>query len=135
MAKPEGILLHWRDSDGRLSRTSARYGRSEFLRAKVHYLAPLLAPGRPLWIWGAGRLGRQLHDRLQAHGIRIAGFIDIHPRRRSKRGLPVIAPEQLPAHPDRHILAAVPAWGARAEIGAFLRQRGYREQHDFRFLA
>ncbi len=88
-------------------------------------------------IWGAGPSGRLMHDLLQAEGIPIHGFLDVHPRRigGQKRGLPVWAIDRTVEF-DRHfILVAVGAAGARAEIRTFLTEQGRVEGGDYLFVA
>ena len=43
MAKPESVLLRWRDHDKRLTRTDSRYSLENFLAAKIFYLAKSLS--------------------------------------------------------------------------------------------
>ena len=54
----ESVLLDWRDHPARLSRTSPRYTVEAFARCRVHHLrSTLLADGRDVVVWGAGRWG------------------------------------------------------------------------------
>jgi glycosyltransferase involved in cell wall biosynthesis len=117
------VLLEWREHPERLTRTDPRYSLENFLRLKVHYLAqgPLLERQAVL-IWGAGMVGRRLSKHLQRLGLPLAAFFDIDPRKigRTRRGLPVLSPEELPAWWKRYqrpaLLAAVGARGARQII-------------------
>ncbi len=136
MAKPEGILLRWRDHDHRLTRTDARYSLQRFQQAKAHYLARNRLPQRRLLIWGAGPTGKRFYDLLAAEGIPVSGFIDVHPRRIGglKRGQPVL-PIEATADGDEFILVAVGARYARAEIQAHLDGLGRHEGSDYLFVA
>lgn len=136
MAKPEAILLRWREHDGRLTRRDPRYAVARFQAAKARYLARGRLGSEPVVIWGAGPSGRLMHDLLQAEGVAIRGFLDVHPRRAGgkKRGLPVWPHEQTDRAGEALILVAVGAAGARAEIRHFLQQRGRVEGHDFLFV-
>lgn len=137
MAKPDGVLLRWREHGGRLTRRDPRYAVARFQAAKAHYLARgRLAGAEPVVIWGAGPGGRLMHDLLRAEGVVIRGFLDVHPRRvgGEKRGLPVWPHEQTDRAGTALILVAVGAAGARAKIRRFLQQRGRVEGPDFLFV-
>ena len=83
MAKLPEVLLHWRDSGSRLTRTDARYSRDAFDRIRADYLArdPRLQQGRPLAYWGAGRQTRRRSAHLIAHGHPPAVWIDVDPKK------------------------------------------------------
>lgn len=138
MGKPEEVLLRWREHDNRLTRTDPRYGLEKFQEAKLHYLAASrLTRETPLLIWGAGPTGAMTHDLLQAEGVEVSGFLEIHPRRigGSKRDLPVYALGHL--HDDREsfVLVAVGSAGAKEKIRAFMSGVGRIEGEDFLFVA
>jgi glycosyltransferase involved in cell wall biosynthesis len=138
MAKVPQVLLSWREHPGRLTRTDRRYSVENFLRAKAHYLlaGPLHDRGSVL-IWGAGQMGRRLSKHLVRGKAPLAGFIDIDPAKIGKvrRGLPIHAPEALPAVWDQLdrpvLLAAVGARGARRLIREQLVRMGLREGEDW----
>jgi len=137
MAKPEPVVLRWRDHGRRLTRSEQRYSRRNFQRAKAHFL---LAAGRAegeLLLWGAGPTGRDLHDLLLEEGAQVAGFVDVHPRRLggSKRGLPVWPVERAGAWRRGTVLVAVGARGARGQIRRFMAQHGREEGCDYLFVA
>lgn len=137
MAKPEGILLHWRDHGKRLTRTDERYSLDNFMRAKVHYLAASILNGKNVVIWGTGPTGVQLHDMLREQNINISGFIDIHPRRIGgvKRELPVWPTDKVNDIQDEIIVCAVGSRGAREEIRDYLKDKQFTEGEDFIFVA
>lgn len=137
MAKPEGVLLTWRDHPGRLSRASDRYGARAFHRARAHFLARTLLARRPAVVWGAGPTGRDLADALMDEGVEVCAFIDIHPRRvgGTKRGRPVRGPELALRAAPALIVVAVGAPGAREEIRAWCAAHGLAEGTDFIFAA
>lgn len=138
MGKPDRILLRWRDHDRRLTRSNPRYGRDLFQAAKAHHLVRgRLRVLDSVVIWGAGPGGRLMHDLLQAEGMEVGGFLDVHPRRvgGSKRGLPVWPIEHIDELAGHFILVAVGTAGARARIRTFLEQRGREEGADFLFVA
>ena len=135
-AKPETVILDWRDHPRRLSMTDPRYGEPAFRAMKRHYFS-LAAPaqGRAFYQWGAGEVGKRW---LREWGDDApTAVVDINPRKigRNIHGTRVIQPEQLPG-PDRCFVAVmVGTPGARDEIRAFLNPRGFREGTDYRFLA
>ena len=141
MAKVPRVLLTWRDSPGRLSRTEERYRPEAFYRCKAAYLARWLtrevAPDRLILVWGAGRVTRRRADLLSAHGIQIGGYIDIDPRKigRMIGGRPVFAPRDLPDPRSCVVLGYVGKRGARELARHNLRTRGYKEGKDFLMVA
>lgn len=135
MAKPDGVLLRWRDHEQRLTHTDQRYTRLAFQQAKAHYLVHGRGLTRHLLLWGAGPGGRLLHDLLVAEGAQVEGFVDVHPRRVGglKRGLPVWPVEQAAAWRQGTVLVAVGARGARSRIRRYLDQHGHREGESYLF--
>jgi glycosyltransferase involved in cell wall biosynthesis len=135
MTKVPETLVTWHDAPGRLSRTDSRYGPEAFFRLKAEYLALHLARiGRTtVWIWGAGRPTRKRAAMLTAHGVNIAGYIDVDPRKTGVRiaGVPVIAAEDLPPADGRFVLSYVSKRGARDWIRGELGRRNYVEGRDF----
>jgi glycosyltransferase involved in cell wall biosynthesis len=150
MAKVPRVLLRWHDPPGRLSRTDARYAPAAFFRMKAEWIArevrrrdrQAAAEGGQLpsvWIWGAGRPTRLRAAHLERHGVRIAGYIDIDAKKTTRalggRGVPVIAPADLPAPGGVFALGYVSTRGARDLIRADLVRRGYGEGRDFLMCA
>jgi glycosyltransferase involved in cell wall biosynthesis len=139
MAKVPRELLTWHDAPGRLSRTDPRYDPGAFFRVKAEYLARHLGRNghREVWIWGAGRPTRKRAAHLAAHGVRIAGYIDVDAKKAGKAvgGVPVIAPEALPPPGSRLVLGYVSSRGAREMIRSDLARRGYAEGRDFLMCA
>ena len=82
-------------------------------------------------------MGRRISKHLIREGARIHAFVDIDPKKigSTRRGAPIIAPEDLPAkiaESDRPwILAAVPSRGARQLIRQNLDGLGCVEGHDY----
>ncbi|RME95182.1 MAG: glycosyltransferase family 2 protein [Verrucomicrobia bacterium] len=136
---PESWLV-WNDPPRRLSRTHPRYRPQAFNRIKADYLARELRrtlAGRELWIWGAGRMARRRAAGLERHGLRIAGYIDIDPKktRAHRLGRPVRLPEGLPPADRAFVVSCVGALGAREIIRGFLLDRGRIEGRDFLMAA
>lgn len=126
------VLHRWADHDDRMTRTDARYGRKrhQLLRARV--LAARLG-AQPLTIWGAGETGVSLCRELQRLGSNVERFIDVNPKKIGQRihGARVVWPDDLGPPGDGHVLSAVGARGARAEIRAYLDSRGFEEGVHF----
>ncbi len=133
MAKPEGVLLRWRDGPGRLSRRDPRCSEAAFLRARAHFLARSPLARRPFLLWGAGRYAGRLHDALVAAGVRVAAFVDVDPRKvgGTKRGRPVLPVEAVEEPGRWSALGAVRREDARAHMRAELAARGWVEGRDF----
>jgi cellulose synthase/poly-beta-1,6-N-acetylglucosamine synthase-like glycosyltransferase len=140
MAKVPRVLLTWHDAPTRLSRSDSRYSPEAFFRTKAPWIARELArtaPDRPLWIWGAGRPTRQRARELELHGRRIAGYVDIDPKKATPalggHGPAVVAPERIP--PEAFVLGYVSSRGARELIRAALVTSGRIEGRDFLMCA
>jgi cellulose synthase/poly-beta-1,6-N-acetylglucosamine synthase-like glycosyltransferase len=137
-AKIPQILLYWREYPERLTRSDGRYSLENFLRAKAYYLVRGPLAGREAVIlWGAGMMGRRLSKQLQRQHAPLAAFIDIDPKKigRTRRGLPILAPDDLLELWQRYsnpvLLAAVGARGARTLIRERLEGMGLREGQDW----
>jgi len=138
MGKPADTVLRWREHDGRLTRTDSRYSIASFQQAKAHYLARgRLAEAGEVVLWGAGPGGRLFHDLLQGEGIKVAGFLEVHPRRigGEKRGLPVWPIEQVRDLHGSMVLVAVGAAGAREKIRRFMQENHWVEGEAYLFVA
>lgn len=151
MGKVPRVLLRWNDPPARLSRTDPRYRPDAFFRMKARWIARAVARARcgreaaepcaerQVWIWGAGRPTRKRAAYLEEHGVRIAGYVDIDPRKMTGAiggtGRAVIGPAALPLPGKIFVLAYVSSRGARELIGGELGARGYVEGRDFLLCA
>ena len=162
MAKVPRVLLTWHDGPRRLSRLDPRYAPEKFFRLKAEWIAREVgriisippsarrvkdnAPDpRKIFIWGAGRHTRKRAAHLAAHGLTIAGYIDVDAKKTGRglggTGVPVMAVEDLP-EPARSagggqvfVLSYVTTRGARDYNRAKLLARGYVEGRDFLLCA
>jgi glycosyltransferase involved in cell wall biosynthesis len=135
LAKVPEVLLFWRDSPDRLTRTGDAYQADRMIDLRAHHLAQGPLRERPFEVWGAGPTGKRLARALERHGLRPRRFWDIDPRKRVARGLPVLDARGL-RHPEKAlIVCAVGAAGAREDIRAQLEPRGFEEERDFLFAA
>jgi len=135
LEKLPDVLLQWRDSPQRLSRSNSRYRREAFDELRAVYLSRdprLTGHADDFVIWGAGRRTRQRCARLLDKGFRPQAWIDIDPRKIGNHldGVPVVAPDWLK---DRQVfvLVYVNNHGARADIAGSLHAMGYRRGRDY----
>ena len=135
LAKVPEVLLRWRDSPARLTRTGAAYGAAAMFRLRAHYLARGPLRQKPFDVWGAGPTGKRLARELEAHGLRPRAFYDVSRRKRLARGAPVRGETDLPPPGEALMVCAVGTAGAREEIRAVLETRKYREGEHFLFAA
>ena len=132
------ILVEWREHPDRLTRTDSRYSLENFIRAKAHYLAKGPLKNRDaVVIWGAGMHGRRLSKHLLRNNVRLTAFVDIDPKKigKTKRNLPIMAPDELLPHLRQYerpaVLSAVGARGVRELIREELTRLGLVEGQDW----
>ena len=141
MGKPKGILLHWREHEGRLTHNDSRYDNKLFLKARAYYLSRShYLKKRKAIIWGAGPIGAYLYDIFDEQNIEVEAFIEVNERKVGglKRGLPVLHFSELRKYTvDKKslIIGAVGSRGAREEIRKALLDMGKEEGSDFLFAA
>jgi glycosyltransferase involved in cell wall biosynthesis len=132
------VLLGWRESPGRLTRTDPRYALARHVALKCAFLARgPLAGRREVALWGAGETGKAFADALLREGIRVALFVEVDRRKvgRTVRGAPVVGYEEVSRARGLPLLVAVGAPGARELIRAELGRAGFREVEDYRCVA
>jgi GT2 family glycosyltransferase len=132
------VLLDWRESAGRLTRTDARYAISRHVALKAAWLAAgPLSDRREVAIWGAGETGRAFARALRVHGVAVVLFLEVDARKigRAIQGAPVHSFEQAERARGLPLLVAVGAPGARDLIRAELSRRGFQEPRDYRCVA
>jgi glycosyltransferase involved in cell wall biosynthesis len=127
-------LLSWRDTPGRLSRTSPTYALERFAACKATFLAASFLKGTETYIlWGYGDTGKTLRRVLLAHGKVPSHIVEIHPGRIGKRihNVPVIPPEDLVRVPRSRVVVSVAGLQARQKIRQVMAHLGFVELHDF----
>lgn len=141
-ARVPEVLLDWRDHPNRLTRQDERYSPENFINAKAHYLAAGPLSGRDaVVIWGGGSIGKRTGRALEQLAIPLRAYADVDPRKigRTRRGLPVLGPEALPAFLKQWrspiVLAAVGIRGAREIIRDRFKKMGLVEGQDWLAVA
>jgi cellulose synthase/poly-beta-1,6-N-acetylglucosamine synthase-like glycosyltransferase len=132
------VLLDWRESPTRLTRRDGRYALSRHLALKASFLASgPLAGRRAVALWGAGETGRAFARALANHGVGVALFLDVDPRKfgRSVAGAPVLPYTEARRARGLPLFVAVGAAGARELIRAELARQGFEELIDYRCVA
>ena len=129
MMKLDEVLIDWRESDKRLSRTSSRYSEAAFEKLRAEYLAKdNRLQNRDIIFWGAGRKTRQRIQYLIDNGIRPSGWIDIDSKKAGNdyHGAKTCLPDSLLRYEDKpFVLNYVRNHGARDECRRFLDAAGY----------
>lgn len=125
------VLMRWNDSPGRLSRVDSRYAPDAFYDVKCRYLKTALPSGRPVWLWGAGRITRKRFVRLEP----FTGYIDVDSKKADQTvdGKPVILPREIPA--EAFVISGVAARGGRGQIENFLQKSGRQAVQDYLLCA
>lgn len=134
MAKLPEVLLHWRESETRLSRVAPQYSRRAFDQLRADYLAKdQRIKHRPLVYWGAGRKTRQRAKYLIEKGFAPSAWIDVDP---GKIGnfidkAEVHAPAWLDRENKPFVLNYVTNHGARDNTHHYLTRIGYQRGIDY----
>lgn len=134
LANVPEVLHAWRESGGRLSRTSPRYSPDAFLRCRVHHLMEgPLAGGRHVVVWGAGPVGKGFARAIQARGARVVAFVELDPRKIGQEihGAPVVETDRALEMRGPLHAAAVGQPGARRRIEGLLAGAGMTPGEDF----
>jgi glycosyltransferase involved in cell wall biosynthesis len=132
------VLLAWRESPGRATRTDPRYALDRHVALKADWLAAgPLADRRAVALWGAGETGRAFARALGRHGISVDLFLEVDRRKigRTVLGTPVRSFEEAGRARGLPLLVAVGAPGARDLIRAELGRQGFEELRDYRCVA
>lgn len=131
MEKLPNILLDWRDSSKRLTRTDDRYSTLSFFETKTVFLYNWLKENNPwhphIVVWGAGRISRQRFALLHDLGVEPRFYIDL----RANPTRNVIEYTRTPPAGKHFIVNYVGNREARDKIREFLFDLGYMEGKDF----
>lgn len=115
--KAPDVLLEWRDTPSRLSRTDARYDADRFFALKVEAFLRCAGAG-DLVVWGAGPIGKAWARALAARGRVVRAFVEVDPRKigQTVHGAPVVAMDAAAGYRACLHVAAVGQSEARARI-------------------
>ena len=136
--KVDRELYFWRDRPERLSRVDPRYAPEAFAAVKADYLqAGPLQTQREIVVWGAGKVSRRHVKPLRERGIKVAGWVDIDPKKIGRRhaDAPVVGPKQLGDFNHLPLLIYVGRRGARELIRPHLKAHGFVEGANAWFCA
>ncbi len=143
MMKLDEILIDWRESENRLSRTSSRYSDVAFELLRAEYLAKdMRLQGRKIVFWGAGRKTRQRVQYLIDRGIKPVAWIDIDNKKIGNKyfGAEVFLPEWLQQQSKQCdekplVLNYVRNHGARIHCQKYLDEACYIMGKDYLHVA
>ncbi|MCH2062565.1 MAG: glycosyltransferase [Roseibacillus sp.] len=135
IGKVDEVVLSWRDSADRLTRTHPAYSEEQVWRMKAHHLArePKVS-SNGVAICGAGPIGKRLARLLQEEGAAVHGFFEVNPRRVGEEigGVPVVGPAEFGRRwRDSVLLSAVGVEGGRTRVRELAEGEGYTEGLDF----
>ena len=136
MEKLPEVLLDWRESPDRVSRTDPRCSREAFDRLRARYLARdprLLARRDDFVIWGAGRKTRKRCRHLLDRGFQPRAWVDIDPKKIGNKihCTPVVSSAWLARNGRPFVLIYVANHGAREDIAGELDALGYINGRDY----
>jgi hypothetical protein len=133
--KVDDLVLDWRDSATRLTRTHPAYTEEQVWKMKAHYLARLPeVQEQGVAICGAGPIGKRLAKLLREKGALVHGFFEVNPRRIGAQigGVPVAGPEEFGTRwREAVLLSAVGVEGGRERVRALAVGAGYLEGAGF----
>jgi glycosyltransferase involved in cell wall biosynthesis len=140
MMKLDEVLVDWRESDSRLSRTSSRYSDTAFEKLRADYLAKdARLQNREIVFWGAGRKTRRRIQYLIDKGVKPSAWIDIDNKKAGNEyhGVKTFLPDWLHQYNKKSqnkkpfVLNYVRNHGARDYCRKYLDEAGYVMGEDY----
>ncbi len=135
MMKLDEVLVDWRESDGRLSRTSSRYSEAAFEQLRAEYLVKdKRLQDRKIVFWGAGRKTRRRAQYLIDLGIDPVAWLDIDRKKvgNDYHGVKTFFPDWLMRQEKKpFVLNYVRNHGARNFCRQYLDEAGYVMGEDY----
>ena len=140
MMKLDEVLIDWRESDSRLSRTSSRYSDTAFEKLRADYLArDARLQNREIVFWGAGRKTRRRIQYLIDKGVKPSAWIDIDSKKAGNEyhGAKTFLPDWLHQYNKKSqnkkpfVLNYVRNHGARDYCRKYLDEAGYVMGEDY----
>jgi glycosyltransferase involved in cell wall biosynthesis len=129
-------LIHhgWRQHAQQVTRTRPTHTLDKIAALKARHLVEYFRlRERVVVVAGAGKEGRRICRGLREHGVAVAGFVDVDPRKigRLVHGAPVHPTAWLASRPpDSFVVGAVGTSGARTVVRAFFVDAGVTEGED-----
>lgn len=131
------MLIHWHDSENRLTRIDAKYSDEAFFNIKTLYLAKWLKIHNPFHpnvvVWGASKISRNRAKALKVHEITISAYIDISEKRQLEDE--IIYYKDLPSPQDIFILVYLKEETMRAKTQQFLEEKNFVEGRNYLLLS
>lgn len=131
--KLDKVLLHWHDSETRLTRTDKRYRQESFFKVKMDYLPEFLSHNNPhhpdVYVWGDGKYARKWKSMLRAKGINILASFEVDPAKVNNEA--VFHYSEIPGKGKIFIVSLVSNKGAGNKIKDYLNFIDYKEGEDF----
>ena len=135
MMKLDEVLVDWRESDSRLSRTSSRYSEAAFEQLRAEYLVKdKRLQNRKIVFWGAGRKTRRRTQYLIDQGIDPVAWLDIDRKKvgNDYHGAKTFFPDWLMRQEKKpFVLNYVRNHGARNFCRQYLDEAGYLMGIDY----
>ena len=135
MMKLDEVLVDWRESDNRLSRTSSRYSEAAFEKLRAEYLVKdKRLQNRKIVFWGAGRKTRKRAQYLIDQGIDPVAWLDIDRKKvgNDYYGAKTFLPDWLMRQEKKpFVLNYVRNHGARDLCRKYLDEAGYLMGIDY----
>ena len=133
MATIPEVLVHMRVIGTSITAsTESRELLQQVFEIKKEEILRLFAKNEPVYIWGAGGMGRNFLQFIQEEGFQIAGFIDGDRQKQGDEILGVrVFPPELFAGKKEGCKLVVASQPGRFEIVNHLKNLGYRHLEDF----
>jgi glycosyltransferase involved in cell wall biosynthesis len=131
--KLDKVLLHWHDSESRLTRTDKRYRQEAFFKVKMDYLPDFLSQNNThhpdVYAWGDGKYARKWKSMLKEKGINILASFEVDPAKVNNKE--VLHYSEIPEKGKIFIVSLVSNKGAGDKIKEYLNFIDYKEGKDF----
>ena len=129
------VLHYWRDHSSRASRNDPNYADQHFFELKIGYFLQLdYDKRRQLFLWGAGKKGKQIAKLLIRNEIFFTWITDNENKvERDIYGKHLISSKELGNHTDRQVIIAISDKGFELEKRKLFDQYGLNAESIFNF--
>jgi hypothetical protein len=138
LGKVQQTLFSWSDLPNRLTRTDTRYSLAQMMALKAGCLLDIEPDiRRGVCLWGAGVTGRRFGRELLKHGVHIACYYDIDPRKigRVRHGRPIRNLKDIHVQQEKYCLVALGSRPAKAVARKFIAQHASLKHLQFVFIS